>query len=139
MKLILVLSLVFVASCGGKPNTIDYGRKSSAELIKEKGEPVDKESTPMKDTEIYKYPENEKFQVKNDVVTHGFRDPKGDEKTLLYWQHKFKDCNTSTTKIKEAQNHEKAEYELKCPAEGLTVIYSDGSEFVSRIIEHEKK
>ena len=139
MKSFIYLTLIMVTACGVKRTSFDYGKTTAADLIAEKGEPEAKTQTPIKGTEIYQYPDNEKFQVKDDVVTHALKDPKGDEKTVLYWKHKFKDCNTSTKVISEAKDHELAQYELKCASEGITVIFSEGSEFVSRIIEHEKQ
>jgi hypothetical protein len=138
MKPLLYLSLLAFAACGVKHTSVDYGKTSSADLIAEKGEPIAKTDVPVKNTEIFEYKSNEKYQVKDDVVTHGFKDPKGNEKTLLYWKHKFKDCDTTTRKISEKSGHELPEYELKCSSEGLTVIYTEGSDFVSRVIEHAK-
>lgn len=139
MKSFLYLSLLIVAACGVKRTSFDYGKTTSADLIAEKGEPIEKTSTPIKGAEIFQYADNEKFQVKNDIVTHAMKDPKGDEKSVLYWKHKFKDCNTTSKVIAIAHSHEPALLELKCPSEGITIIYSDGSEFVSRIVEHEKQ
>ncbi len=138
MKTFLLLSLLAVAACGVKHSSVDYGKTTTSALIAEKGEPLEK-SAPEKSIEIYQYADNEKFQIKGDVVTHGFKDPKGDEKTLLFWKHKFKDCETISRKISERKGHELPEYELKCPALGTTVIYTEGSEFVSRVVEHEKQ
>lgn len=138
MKSMIYLSLLVFAACGVKHTSVDYGKTSSADLIAEKGEPISKTEVPVKNTEIYQYKDNEKFQVKDDVVTHGFKDPKGDEKNLIFWKHKFKDCDTITRKISEQSGHILPEYELKCNSQGLTVIYTEGSEFVSRVIEHAK-
>ncbi len=138
MKPFLYLSLLALAACGVKHSSVDYGKTSSAALISEKGEPLEK-SAPAKSIEIYQYADNEKFQIKDDVVTHGFKDPKGDERTLLFWKHKFKACETVSRKLNVPSGHELPEYELKCPAQGVTVIYTEGSEFVSRVVEHEKQ
>lgn len=142
MKSFSFLIFLSLAACGVKNSSIDYGKTTVSDLMANKGAPIKEEVVPsasVNDSKVLVYEGNEKFQVKNDIVTHGFKDPKGDEKTILYWKHKFKDCITSTRKISEASGHIPAEYELKCPEEGITVIYTDGSEFVSRVIEHEKK
>lgn len=139
MKPFLYLSFLMIAACGVKHTSVDYGKTTSADLVAEKGEPVSKTAIPVKKGEIFQYQDNEKYQIKNDIVTHGFKDPKGDQKNLLYWKHKFRDCDTTTTKISEPNGHILPEYELKCSAEGITVIYTEGSEFVSRVIEHAKK
>jgi len=138
MKSIIYLSLLVVAACGVKHTSVDYGKTTSADLIAEKGEPIAKTEIPVKDGEIYQYQDNDKYQLKGDVVTHGFKNPKGDEKNLIFWKHKFKDCDTITRKISEKSGHVLPEYEMKCNSQGLTVIYTEGSEFVSRVIEHAK-
>lgn len=139
MKAIFYLFLLSAAACGVKHSPVDYGKTTISDLKSSKGEPIEEKSIPVKTGKILIYEQNEKYQVKGDIVTHGFKDPKGDEKSLLYWKHKFRDCETETKKISEPKGHELAEFELKCPGEGLTVIYTEGSEFVSRVIEHEKK
>lgn len=139
MKQLFYLSFLIMAACGVKHTNVDYGKTTAGDLIAEKGEPLEQKTVPVQDTKMFVYDGNEKFQIQNDVVTHGFKDPKGDEKSLLFWKHKFKDCETETKKISEPQGHELPEYEMKCSAQGITVIYTEGSEFVSRIVEHEKK
>lgn len=139
MKPFLYLSLLVIAACGVKhTSSVDYGKTTKADLVAEKGEPVAEKTIPVKGGEILEYQDNEKFQIKNDLVTHGFKNPKGDEKNLLFWKHKFKDCDTVIRKISEKNGHVLPEYELKCQSEGITVIYSEGSEFVSRLVEHAK-
>ena len=140
MKLSILFSMLFVVTaCGVKREPVDYGKTTVADLISERGEPLKKESVPIEKGEMLVYEDNEKFQVKGDIVTHGFKEPKGDEKALIFWKHKLKDCDSSTNKISEPKGHEVAEYELKCPEQGISVIYSEGSEFASRIIQYEKK
>ncbi len=138
MKPLFYLSFLVVAACGVKHTSVDYGKTTAADLIAEKGEPIAKTEIPVKNGEVFQYQDNEKYQLKDDVVTHGFKNPKGDEKNLLFWKHKFKDCETTTKKISEKTGHVLPEYELKCASEGVTVIYTEGSEFVSRVIEHAK-
>lgn len=138
MKPFLYLSLLAFAACGVKHSSVDYGKTTAAALVSERGEPLEK-SAPAKSIEIYQYPDNEKFQIKGEIVTHGFKDPKGDERTLLFWKHKFKDCDASPKKISERKGHELPEYELKCSSQGVTIIYTEGSEYVSRVVEHEKQ
>lgn len=138
MRFAYYFCFLILIACGVKPRSVDYGRSTSGDLIVEKGEPL-KISVPSKNINIYQYPRNQKFQMSHDIVTHGFRDPVGDERTLLYWKHKFKECKTETIKLPHSQGHELPEYELKCSMQGLTVIYSESSEFISRVIEHEKK
>lgn len=138
MRQILFLSLLVLAACGMRPSNIDFGKTTSKELIAERGEPLEVRKISEVSSEIYQYDNNEKFQIKNDIVIQGVFDPKGEEKSLLYWKHKLKECDTSERMIKKPVGHEMPEYELSCSSEGVTVIYSGGSEFVSRVIHHEK-
>lgn len=137
MKAFLYLILFGLVACGGNKSSVDYGKTKMPDLVATKGEPIDEKEIPLENSKILIYPDNEKYQVKDDTVTHGFKDPKGDEKSLIYWKHKFKDCETKTRKISEPKGHELPEFEFKCPALGRTVIYVEGSEYVLRIIEHE--
>lgn len=139
MKPILFSLLLITAACGIKEQSFDYGKTTVSELRAEKGEPLSEEVIPVPDSKVLVFPDNEKFQVKNDVVVNGFRDPKGNEKTLLFWKHKFQDCDTTNTKISEGKGHELPQYELKCDSKGLSVLYTEGSGFISRVVEHEKK
>ena len=138
MRQILFLCLLILAACGMRPSNIDFGKTTSKELVSERGEPLEVRKISEVSSEIYQYDNNEKFQIKNDIVIQGIFDPKGEEKSLLYWKHKLKECDTSERMIKKPVGHEMPEYELSCSSEGVTVIYSGGSEFVSRVIHHEK-
>jgi hypothetical protein len=126
-------------SCGGGSRYVNFGKTTRMELFAIQGNPISEESIPLKGGKILIYPDHQKFQLHNDLVTHGFRDPEGDEKNLIYWKHKFKDCNPVTQKISEPIFHEASEYEFKCHRMGLSVVYKDGSEFIERIIEYEKE
>lgn len=129
----LFLALIFLAACGEKSTSINYGKTTVLGLIKEKGEPLREEKIPPAEGKLLHYPGDEKYQAQGDVITTGFKAPKGDGKTLLYWKHHFKDCQTIVRKIS------KEEMELACPAEGTSIIYTEGSEFISRVVEYEKK
>jgi hypothetical protein len=139
MKSFLYLSLLTITACGLKHTAIDYGKTTVSDLIAVKGRPVEENKIPVDDGKILIYEDNEKFQAKDNIITHGFKDPKGDERTVIFWKHKFRDCDVRLRKISEPKGHEFPEYEMKCPSLGQSVIYSEGSEFVSRIIEHEKQ
>ena len=139
MKPFLLVLFLVLACCGIKQHSFDYGKTTVSALKAEMGEPIEERAIPLEDSKVLIYEDNQKFQVTNDVVTNGFRDPKGNEKTLLFWKHKFNECDTVTNKISEGKGHELSQYELKCPAEGLSVIYTEGSGYISRVVEHEKK
>lgn len=138
MKPIFCLMLLALAACGAKNDGLDYGKTTVAALVAQRGPPVEEKPIPLEGGKMLIYDGNEKFQVKGEIVTHGFKDPKGDETLLMYWRHRFKDCAVLERKISEAQGHVRPEQELTCAAEGVTVIYTQDSEFVSRIIYHEK-
>lgn len=139
MKSIFYLSLLVLAACGVKQSSPKYGKATVADLVAEKGPPVEEKKIPINEGKVLIFEGNEKYQVKGDIVTHGFKEPKGDQKTLIFWKHKFKDCDTSTKQINVIKGHELPEFELACPSEGISVIYTEGSEFISRVVEYEKK
>lgn len=139
IKTLFHLSLLVLASCGSKHSSVDYGKTTVADLIAAKGEPIQEKKVPVKDSKILLYDNDEKYQTKGDLVTHGYKRPKGDEASLIYWKHRFKDCVTSTKKIGKPVGHELSEIQMSCPSEGLTVIYTEGSDVVNRVVEYEKK
>lgn len=132
MRPFLFIALLILSSCGLRTSVVDYGKTSVSALIEEKGPPQSVEILPVKNSTMLIY-EHEKYQAQAQIVTAGFRNPIGAQKTLLYWKHQFKKCETQTRK----SNND--EFEFACPAEGITVIYADGSEFISRVVEYEKK
>lgn len=139
MNSIYFLLLLILAACGLKHSSVDYGKTTVSDLVAARGAPLTEKKIPTQDGKIFKYAENEIFQIKNDIVTHGFRDPLGDEKLLIFWKHKFKDCDTLIRKISQRSGHIAPEFEMKCSELGTTIVYSEESEYISRIIEHEKK
>lgn len=139
MKPLFYLSFLILAACGSKHSSVDYGKTTVADLVAAKGEPLQENKVPVKDTKILLYENNEKYQAKGEIITHGYKNPKGDERSLLYWKHRFKDCETSSRKIGKPHGHELSEIEFSCVSEGLTVIYTEGSDTVNRVVEYEKK
>ncbi len=140
MRNLLLLTLVLMASCAPSTNSTQFGKTTFAELAIFKGEPLRVEAIPVEGGKILIYENNEKIQTQNDIVTNSFRDPKNDEINLIYWKHAFKDCEFIISQISEkTEGHELAEMMMKCDAQGIGVIYTDGSEIVSRILEYEKK
>lgn len=131
--------LLTLLACGVKRTPVEYGKTTVSELIAIKGEPLSEEKIPVKDSRLLEFPRNEKFQIQNDKVTHAFQDPDRGERSVLYWKHRFKDCETEIRKLEKADEHVMAEIEFACPAEGMSVIYTEGSEFVSRVIEYAKR
>jgi hypothetical protein len=139
LKRAYLLSCLFITGCGGGHSHLNYGKTTRSELVAQKGEPIKEVTIPEEEGRVLIYPDNNKFQMKSDIVTHGFKDPVGDEINLIFWKHKFKDCHTTTIKISEPVSHELPEYELKCPSMGFSVIFKEQSEFITRIIEYEKE
>ncbi len=137
---LLILSLIFFTSCGfelQKGKTV-YGKISEADLISQKGEPTSIEKLDGNRGEILIYPEQEKYQVTNDVVVSSFKNPQADEKNLLFWKHQFKDCESTERKLPQS-GHEGQEIELQCRAQGISVIYIEGSNTILRVIEYAKE
>lgn len=133
---ILLLSL---AACGVKHSTVEYGTTTKSDLIEIKGEPLKVEELPIQSNSMLIYQQNQKYQLKGEVVVTSFSDPSPDERALIFWKHKFKDCDTRVKKISETVDaHTPSEYELSCPAMGKSVIYTAGSPFVTRVLEYAK-
>lgn len=140
MRPLPFLLLLILAGCGAKTPSSGLGKTTVANLIQEKGEPLSEEKIPVKDGKILNYPNNEKFQVEGEYVTQNFKDPEKDQKLLLFWRHKFRDCATRTTQLNKVKSiHEVAEFELACDELGEAVIYSEGSDYVSRLRVYESK
>ncbi len=126
-------SFIFLASCTKKLEIIEYGKTNFETLVKLKGEPQKSISTPIKDSSIHHFSNNEKYQVKEKIVIAAFRDPVESEKTLLFWKDRFKNCHTIERKISNFET------EFACPASGETVVYQPEFGVISRVIEYEKK
>ncbi len=127
MRSFLFLTMLFVLnSCGQKHLSVKYGKTTKAALISMQGPPLKEE-----DSVLY-YPDDLRYQVESNIVTTGFRTPHEEEKELLYWQRKFKECETYEKKISPEER------ELGCPKAGISIVYVCGSEFISRIVEYEK-
>lgn len=131
--LVLFLSLL---SCGARHSKHrSYGKMTVADLVREKGQPLKEEAIPVEQGKILQYENDEKFQIRGDIVVNSFRQPTEEETTLLYWKNSFKDCVTEE-KILRAAGHEPAELELVCKSRGIRVVYTDGAEVISRVIEY---
>lgn len=141
MRLTILLSLLVLASCGGTRTSFEMGKTTRSDVVAKKGQPDQEIALPMEDSSMMIYEKtDEKFQLKGDVVTNAFKNPVDDEKLLIHWRHKFKDCAvTKTTLPKQPNSHTPPEVELACPEQGLSVIYTDGSDAVSRVVEYAKK
>lgn len=125
------LVLILLISCGEK-KSIEFGKTTKAALVESKGEPIREEEIPS--GEILTFEKNEKIQVNNGVVTTQFRNPEGDERTVLFWKHKFRECLTTEKEITEEAM---PEMEFACPAEGTSIIYLRGTGKVLRVSKYE--
>jgi len=133
-RVLSLMSLILLSSCG-LPSEERGKLVSRAAVIEAKGLPLVEKDLPVKDGKIMIYPDDEKFQLKGEEVTHNFRRPREKELSLIYWQHKFKDCQTKTRKLpQDIKGHIAAEMEFSCPDLKTRVIYTEGSGIVSRII-----
>jgi hypothetical protein len=141
MRFLLLSSLLVVTSCGApKSSLFKYGETTRSDIVAQKGEPISEQSLPMPDAKIMIYENDEKYQLKGEILTNAFKNPSGDEKLLIFWKHRFKNCQTIDKKLPhDIKLHTPPEHELACPAEGISVIYTEGSDSVSRVVEYEKK
>ena len=70
----------------------------------------------------------------------GFRNPSSEENSVLFWKHKFKDCEVTERKITPQEDaHQLPEIELACKSQGVSVVYVEGSNFISRVVEYAKE
>ena len=136
----LLSFLLLVSACGArKSSSYKMGETTRSEVVAKKGEPVEEVALPMPDSKLMKYEGQESFQLKGDVVVNRFSNPSGDEKLVLWWKNRFKDCSTKSKALpKDPNAHTPGEIELTCPEEGISVIYTEGSSAVSRVVEFEK-
>lgn len=140
MRLFLILALTVFVSCGAQKQKPSYGKTTVQELLAIKGEPVKEEVIPVEDSKVLHFEGNDKYQIKNDIVTNGYLTPKKEERNLIHWKQTFKNCDVVIEKLTEKQNgHEPPEYLMKCDALGVGVVYSQDSEIVTRVIEYEAK
>jgi hypothetical protein len=140
MNPFIILIFFSLIACGGKSNRIDFGKTTTASLLEAKGDPLSEEAIPANNGKVLVYEKDEKFQVENDLVTNQFRQPVGDERNLLFWKHKFKDCDTSTKLLGgKPKGHESQEVELKCSKLGQSVIYAEGAQQILRVREYAKE
>lgn len=140
MKLTLLLSALFLISCGAQKNDPHYGTTTIKELVEVKGDPIKEEVIPVDDSKILHYENDEKYQVQNGIVTNGYMNPSSEQRTLIYWKHAFKDCEVIIQKVStKIVGHEKPEFVMKCDAKGTGVVYTEDSDIVLRIIKYATK
>lgn len=132
--------MLLASSCGVKKSSFKLGQTTRQEVVAMKGEPLREEAIPVKDSSVLVYPDEEKLQFKNDVLVNSFKNPQGDEKQLTYWEHKLKECQPiSKTLPHDPLAHTPPEIEMSCPSEGVSIIYTQGSGIVTRVVEYEAK
>ena len=137
---LFVCFLVLASSCGvKKSSSYEMGKTTRAEVIALKGEPVSEVANPGPNSTTIRFKDEESFQLKGDIVVNHFANPGSDEMKVIWWKHRFKDCSTRTTELaRGSDSHTPPEMELSCPSEGLSVIYTQGSDSVSRVVQFEK-
>lgn len=140
--LLFLCLLILISSCGGarKSHSFKMGETTRADIVAELGEPLTVDTPPVENTKVLNYRNGDKYQLKNDILVNRFADPKEDQRSLLWWRHKFRNCVTKEVTLpQDIKAHTPPEVELSCPSEGLSVIYTTGSENISRVVEFEKK
>ncbi len=127
------LIIIFLLTSCGEKKSIEPGITSRSSLIEIKGAPQATQKVPGGEVLIYRG--NEKFQISSEKVSATFRDPTGDERNVLYWRHRFRDCSVKEFPLSEELI---PEMELKCAARGQSIVFVKNSGKVSRITEYEK-
>lgn len=140
MRSFFLLSLLILAACGVKQSTVDYGQTTEAELLAQKGEVLLEHEIPVKEGKVLVFDNDEKYQVEKGIVTNAFKTPDANQRSVIYWKHQFRNCETKLRRINEKPvGHEATEWELACPEEGKSVIYREGADYISRVVEYAKK
>lgn len=140
MRWLMLFTLIMSVACGDKSSTFKMGKTTRSELVSVKGDPLKEEAIPTTDGKVLIYENDEKYQLKGDVVVNSFKNPIEQERAVIFWKHKFKDCVTSSKSLpREISAHTPEEIELSCAEMGLSVIYTNGSDTVSRVVEYEVK
>ena len=129
---------VLVACSGAKQSKVKYGVTTAAQLRAAMGEPLSQQATSAQHpSEVVIYPEDERYQIEQNIVVAGFRNPTEQERTLLYWRHHFQGKETTFSATPSAApSHVHKEMQLRCPSEGLTIIYDTNLDVVTRVVEH---
>lgn len=140
MRSSIILALLLLSACGAKKSTFVMGQTTRSDLVAVKGEPLKEEVIPVEGGKVMIYDNNEKYQLKNDVVVNSYKDPSKEQSLLIFWKHEFKECLTTLKKLPEApMAHTPPEWELSCPEQGVGVVYLEGSDIISRVVENAKK
>lgn len=138
-RLIICTSLIIATSCSEQSKRVKYGTTTREELTSELGEP-EKIENPKTTIEVLVYKNNQKFQVTKKIVVAGMRDPKNEEKSLLYWKHTYKDCQTTTTVLKVSDGSDlQAHKQFGCSSLGQFVVYDPNIDQVIRVVDHVEK
>jgi hypothetical protein len=133
-------ALILVSvSCGVKQKSVSFGETKKEELLTLRGVPEREETIPVKDSSLVVYSENESYQIQNGVVKASLKSPAAEEKSVMFWKHKLKDCITDLKKVPNPDPHGPAQMELDCASEGIKVVYLEGSETVQKVVEYAKK
>lgn len=141
IKLIGPSTIFFLFVCvscgGGSTRKVHFGQTTEASLRELEGEPVKVEKLSVTDGNMLIYDDEKKYQVVEGVVTNSFMNPTAEERSLVFWKHRFKSCRTTDQPVKG--NRESRERVFACEAQGLSVIYARGTGLVSRVVEHAKE
>lgn len=132
---------ILVAACGDKvkQDVIQIKKSTINDLKSALGQPKRIDVDPKDNSKkIHVYSEENKYQTENDVVTAKYRAPEGEEKKLLYWKHFCKDHHFKLNSIpKKEKDHSLEKLEGNCKEKGITIIYDQDLDQVSRVVEYE--
>jgi hypothetical protein len=135
MRLGLLCVLLFVAACSAEKSRVQVGVTSAAQLVEQLGSPQSIEA-PAPGVQSYVFEQDVKYQVQDEVVVAQMREPVGEETSLIYWRHQFRDCATTFAPLGSSDGHLEELMELACPEKGLKIIYDPNVEKVVRVVQH---
>jgi hypothetical protein len=134
----LLLILILTVSCAPKPSKLRFGVTTKSELIELKGEPLDETKFSQQSVEVLTFENDEKYQIKKDVVESSWRRPTEEEKSLLHWKYKYKNEAVDFKPYEDGKqkSHEDRTVQYLLDNKGLTIVYDPQIDQVVRVLEY---
>src|SRR3989338_562978 len=132
--LILLFSLILSASCTRerKVAKIIPGHTTISEVLDWLDEPVNVRTSGFDSHEEVFVWDDLTVQVDRKIVKAIHRIQAGEEKSLQYWRHEFKQEQTNLQKI--AFNKDEDIYQLNIPGRGINVVYNAKADQVIKVV-----
>jgi hypothetical protein len=134
----LILIIILTVSCAPKPSKLRFGVTTKSELIEVKGEPLDEKKFTQQSVEVLTFENDEKYQIKEDIVESSWRSPSEEEKSLFYWKYKYKNevVDFKPHDDGKEKSHEERTVQYLLDNKGLTIVYDPQIDQVVRVLEY---